>query len=124
VPRSTRESLLASRDRVIKALQAGAGEKYAIGWMMGSGWVTDLQSVAGRGLGQYAGGGHDLSALSVPGRAFYIKSRQLKGGASMQRVLRGQWREDLLWMLHEVLFSSKMLAHHSLEAYIRTLGRC
>ena len=80
VPRATRDTLLGARDRVIKALHAGAGEKVAIGWMMGSGWISDLQSVTGRGLGNYAGGGHDLSALSVPGRAFYMKSRQFKQG--------------------------------------------
>ena len=124
VPRATRDALLRARDRVVRALKAGAGEKIALGWMVGSGWMSDLQSVAGRGLGQYTGGGHDLSALSVPGRAFYVKSRQFKQGASMQRVLRGQWREDLLWMLHDVLFSAKMLEHHSLDAYIRTLARC
>ena len=80
IPRATRDNLLGARDRVIKALHAGAGEKLAIGWMMGSGWMSDLQSVTGRGLGNYAGGGHDLSALSVPGRAFYMKSRQFKQG--------------------------------------------
>ena len=80
VPRATRDTLLGARDRVIKALHAGAGEKLALGWMMGSGWMSDLQSVTGRGLGNYAGGGHDLSALSVPGRAFYMKSRQFKQG--------------------------------------------
>ena len=45
---------------------------------MGSGWLSDLQSVAGKGIGQYAGGSHDLTALSVPGRAFYVKKRQHK----------------------------------------------
>jgi hypothetical protein len=37
----------------------------------------------GKGIGQYAGGSHDSSILSVPGRAFFIKSRQLKQGINM-----------------------------------------
>lgn len=42
----------------------------------------------------------------------------------MQRVLRGQWREDILWTLHEVLLSKRMIDHHSLEEHIKTLSRC
>lgn len=48
----------------------------------------------------------------------------LKQGATMQRVLRGNWQEDILWNIQEILISSKMLEHHSLPAYIRTLNRC
>ena len=45
-------------------------------------------------------------------------------GASIQRVLRGQWREDILWTLHEILLSKRMMEHHSLESHIKTLARC
>jgi hypothetical protein len=45
-------------------------------------------------------------------------------GATLQRVLRGNWQEDVLWQLHEILPSKKMLEHHSLENYIQTLNRC
>jgi hypothetical protein len=72
----------------------------------------------------YAAGGHDLSTLSVVGRVFYLKSRQHKEGATIQRVLRGNWKEDMLWLLHEILLSKKMFDHHSLKNYINTLARC
>ena len=45
-------------------------------------------------------------------------------GATIQRVLRGNWQEDMLWQLHDVLISKRMLEHHALDSYIRTLGRC
>ena len=45
-------------------------------------------------------------------------------GASIQRVLRGQWREDILWTLHEIILSKRMMEHHSLESHIKTLARC
>jgi hypothetical protein len=64
------------------------------------------------------------SDLSLPGRVFFIKPRKLKAGATIQRVLRGNWQEDMLWQLHDVLISQRMLEHHTLDSYIRTLNRC
>lgn len=90
---------------------------------MTSGWITDLTAVASRGLEQYTGSSHDLSSLHVPGRAFFIKARKHKQGASIQRVLRGNWQEDMLWLLHEILLSKRMIEHHSLESHFRTLSR-
>jgi hypothetical protein len=55
---------------------------------------------------------------------FFIKPRKLKAGATIQRVLRGNWQEDMLWQLHDVLISQRMLEHHTLDSYIRTLNRC
>jgi hypothetical protein len=39
-------------------------------------------------------------------------------------VLRGNWQEDTLWQLHDVLISKRMLEHHTLDSYVRTLNRC
>lgn len=126
IPRASPESIAHLRDRILKALQSGAGKEGlgGLGWAAGAGWISDLSAVAAKGLGQYASGQHDLTSLSIPGRAFYIKSRQHKGGASIQRVLRGNWREDMLWLLHEILLSKRMLDHHSIDYHIKTLARC
>jgi hypothetical protein len=35
--------------QVLKALRAGAGDKMGLRWKVGSGWLADLQSVAGKG---------------------------------------------------------------------------
>lgn len=79
---------------------------------------------------------HCLYALSCPTlpcpalrsssllNSFVCFTALLYKGASMQRVLRGQWREDILWTLHEVLLSKRMIDHHSLEEHIKTLSRC
>lgn len=45
-------------------------------------------------------------------------------GATIQRVLRGNWQEDILWNLHDILISEKMFQHHSIESFIKTLARC
>ena len=45
-------------------------------------------------------------------------------GATIQRVMRGNWQEDMLWQLKEILLSKRMLEHHTLDSYIRTLNRC
>jgi hypothetical protein len=76
------------KERSWKALEAGAG-KGAIGWMMNTGWMTDITSVATKSLGLYTGQAHDLSSLSVPGRVFFIKSRKHKLGASIQNPTQG-----------------------------------
>lgn len=91
---------------------------------MTTGWMSDLTKVASKGLGQYTGGSHDLASLAVPGRVFFIKARKHKQGASIQRVLRGNWQEDMLWLLHEILISKRMIEHHSLASHFRTLARC
>lgn len=80
--------------------------------------------VAGKQLGKYQGRKKDKRALHLPGRVFFIKSRQLKQGATIQRVLRGNWQEDVLWNIRDIVISTKMLEHHGLAAYLRTLNRC
>jgi hypothetical protein len=66
----------------------------------------------------------EVTGLHVPGRVFYIKSRKLKQGATFQRILRGNWQEEVLWNIHDIVISKKMIDHHTLSAYIRTLNRC
>jgi len=117
VPRASHASISRLKDRLLKALASGGG----LGAL--TSWVGDVSSVASKSLQQYTGGQHDLSALSVPGRVFFCKSRSLQNGASIQRVMRGNWREDVLWLLHEILVSKKMAEHHSLEYIIKTLSR-
>jgi hypothetical protein len=78
----------------------------------------------GTQLGKYQTRKKLKRTLYVPGRVFFLKSRQLKQGATIQRVLRGNWQEDVLWSLHDILISPKMIDHHTIEAYIRTLNRC
>jgi hypothetical protein len=123
IPRASFDSIEHMKERSWKALEAGAG-KGAIGWMMNTGWMTDITSVATKSLGLYTGQAHDLSSLSVPGRVFFIKSRKHKLGASIQRVMRGNWQEDVLWLLHEIYLSKRMIEHHSIASHFRTLARC
>ncbi len=88
----------------------------------------------------------DAKNINLPGRVFFIKSRKYKQvmlislfslcsifhdfdmmmmkGATIQRVLRGNWQEDILWNLHDILISEKMFQHHSIESFIKTLARC
>lgn len=73
---------------------------------------------------KYKGRKQEAAGLHVPGRAFYIKSRKLKQGATLQRILRGNWQEEVLWNIHDVVVTKKMVDHHTLNAYIRTLNRC
>ena len=117
VPRASHASISRLKERLLKALSSGGG----LGAL--TSWVGDVSSVASKSLQQYTGGQHDLSALCVPGRVFFCKSRSLQNGASIQRVMRGNWREDVLWLLHEILVSKKMAEHHSLEYIVKTLSR-
>lgn len=123
IPRASFDSIEHMKERSWKALEAGAG-KSALGWMINTGWMTDITSVASKSLGLYTGQAHDLSSLSVPGRVFFIKSRKHKLGASIQRVMRGNWQEDVLWLLHEIYLSKRMIEHHTIASHFRTLARC
>ncbi len=125
VPRTSKRSLQSMKERVFTALKNGAGKSGGLSWITTtSGLVNDLTKMASKGLGQYTGSKHDLTNLSLPGRVFFIKSRKHKDGASIQRVLRGNWQEDMLWLLHEILISKKMFEHHALESYFKTFSRC
>ena len=125
VPRTSKRSLQSMKERIFTALKNGAGKSGSFSWIMTtSGLVNDLTKMASKGLGQYTGSKHDLTNLSLPGRVFFIKSRKHKDGASIQRVLRGNWQEDMLWLLHEILISKKMFEHHTLESYFKTFSRC
>jgi len=124
VPRASPDSIARLKDRVLAALNNGAGKSGLASGLGGlTSWVGDLSAVASRSLQQYSAGQHDLAALAVPGRVFYCKSRSLQNGASIQRVMRGNWREDVLWLLHDILLSAKMAEHHSLDYYVRCLSR-
>ena len=124
VPRASPDSIARLKDRVLTALNNGAGKSGLSAGLGGlTSWVGDLSAVASRSLQQYSTGQHDLAALAVPGRVFYCKSRSLQNGASIQRVMRGNWREDVLWLLHDILLSAKMAEHHSLDYHVRCLSR-
>jgi hypothetical protein len=176
LPRAQPAALRTLRNRVLAALEAGAGRKRSLGYLMGTGLLQDFTKIAGnrtvlqrlllvaadcylclyllccigKSVGRYRGEQSaaifayysrrtlrardcalttgskrsNNSDLSLPGRVFFIKPRKLKAGATIQRVLRGNWQEDMLWQLHDVLISQRMLEHHTLDSYIRTLNRC
>ena len=117
VPRTTAVSLRELKARADAALRGGVR-------LPGAHMFGDMAGLAAQSLKQYTGGAHDLTSLSPAGRVFYLKARQRKGGASLQRVLRGNWREDVLWQLHQVLLTGRMLQHHSIENYVNILSRC
>jgi hypothetical protein len=125
VPRAAPDSIARLRRRVLKALHAGAGKSGLTGlkYTAKAGFLGDLKAVTGKSMKTYASGEHDLSSLRVPGRVFFLKARAHKDGASLQRVMRGNWREDMLWQLNEVLLSDRMLRHHELDYHIATLDR-
>jgi hypothetical protein len=85
--------------------------------------ASNFISVTTKGLRQYSTGHHDFESLKPAGRVFYIKKRRKMQGATIARVLRGNLREDMLWQLHEVVVTSSMQKHHSLDEYIKTLVR-
>eukprot|EP01034_Spumella_vulgaris_P021955 gene21955-28035_t len=124
VVRATQASLETFARRLCKALERGAGSNVPVGYVLGARWAGDIKSVAAKSIKRYTGSKHDISTLSLPGRVLFVKSRKMQSGATMQRVLRGNWQEDVLWQLHEILPSKRMLEHHSLENYIQTLNRC
>lgn len=121
--RAQRDSLRDMSKKVIDRVNAGMGQR-GLGWITGASMLTELSSTAQNQLGKYKGRKKDKHSLQVPGRVFFIKSRQLKQGATIQRVLRGNWQEDVLWNIRDIVLSPKMLDHHTLDAYIRTLNRC
>lgn len=66
----------------------------------------------------------DFGCLTFALSQIHVLMLHFRQGATMQRVLRGNWQEDMLWQLHDVLISKRMMEHHSLHSYIRTLNRC
>lgn len=124
IARCQSTALAEFRDKVLKALQSGAGKGGLAGWMNGANILGELSTSAGKRLTAYQRRKKESNGMEVPGRVFFIKSRQLKQGATIQRILRGNWQEDVLWNIHDILISKKMVDHHTLDAYIRTLNRC
>eukprot|EP01031_Cornospumella_fuschlensis_P036021 gene36021-43686_t len=118
------------RDRVGAALRAGAGKAGLGGLLAGGSLLKDVSSVTSdavkryRGKKKRKGAAGDGDRLAPMGRVFFIKNRELKQGATLQRVFRGNWQEDVLWGLEDIVLSHKMLAHHMLDSYIQTLNRC
>lgn len=121
VPRAHSGSLSYMKSRILSSLRA---KDSALRFIPGSTFLSDMASVASKGVASYTGNVHDLETVHVPGRVFFMKNRKHKNGVSFQRVFRGNWREDMLWSLRDVLLSSRMLEHHNLDAYIKTLMRC
>lgn len=124
IARAQPDAIASFRRRVLRALEAGAGKK-GFGWLVGGSVLKDISSMAGKSLTRYRTSKKASSSpLDLPGRVFFMKNRQLKQGATLQRILRGNWQEDVLWKVHDIPISGKMLEHHGLDAYIRTLNRC
>lgn len=124
VCRLQHDSVERMRQKVSAAVASGAGKR-GLGWLSGASLLGELSHTASKQLSQYQSRKKDNKGLlQLPGRVFYMKSRQLKQGATLQRVLRGNWQEEVMWSIRDVLVSPKMLQHHALEAYIRTLSRC
>jgi hypothetical protein len=44
----------------------------------GSSFISDMASVAGKGVASYTGNAHDLETVHVPGRVFFMKNRKHK----------------------------------------------
>lgn len=124
VCRLQHDSVERMRQKVSAAVAGGAGKR-GLGWLSGASLLGELSHTASKQISQYQSRKKDNKGLlQLPGRVFYMKSRQLKQGATLQRVLRGNWQEEVMWSIRDVLVSPKMLQHHALEAYIRTLSRC
>ena len=49
---------------------------------------------------------------------------QAPAPTTLQRVLRGSWREDALWRVRDVALSEGMARDHSLDVYIAALALC
>ena len=122
ISRSHEESLAYMKKRVLSSLKTSSS---LVGKMIpGSTFISDMAAVTGKGMSSYTGNAHDLENTHVPGRVFFMKKRKHKNGVSFQRVLRGNWREDMLWMLRDILLSTRMFEHHDIDSYIKTLMRC
>ena len=119
--RAHHDSLKYMKRRILSSLKTSSS---LIGFIPGSTFLADMAAVAGKGVASYTGNKHDLESVHIPGRVFFMKNRKHKNGASFQRVLRGNWQEDMLWSLRDILLSSRMFEHHDLKAYIATLMRC
>lgn len=80
VCRATKDTLQHLRERVEASLKRGAGKSGFTGlrYRLGPGLLGDLSAVAGASVRQYTTGKHDLAALSVAGRVFFVKARRLK----------------------------------------------
>ena len=119
--RSHEQSLSYMKKRVLSSLKTSSS---IVGKIPGTTFLSDMAAVTGKGMSSYTGNAHDLESAHVPGRVFFMKKRKHKNGVSFQRVLRGNWREDMLWTLRDILLSTRMFEHHNIESYINTLMRC
>jgi hypothetical protein len=124
IPRLSRDSLKTLCSRLLKAIPSKGSSWLSLPGSGTRAIMGDLAGQAALSLKHYTGQKHDLTSLQLPGRVFYLKSRKHANGATLQRVLRGNWREDVLWSLHQVLISPKMLSHHTVDNYINILSRC
>ena len=121
ISRAHEESLAYMKKRVLNSLKTASG---LVGKLPGAAFLSDMAAVAGKSMSSYTGNVHDLESVHVPGRVFFMKNRKHKNGVSFQRVLRGNWREDMVWMLRDIFLSRRMFEHHKIESYIKTLMRC
>ena len=120
--RSTRDSLDRLRHRVNR-LQEGNILTKQVGWM------TDAISLTVSSLQSHAHGSEgEEGKLSIPGKAYLIRPRRMKGGVSSVHEIgnrggREALRGAMLWQLNDILLSNSMWEHHSLESYIYGLNR-
>lgn len=66
--------------------------------------------------------GGNVEMLLCPGLVYLLKPRST-GEVAMVTTKRGGFGEAVLWQMHETLMSKSMLAHHTLEAYVQSLGK-
>ena len=121
--RSSRDTINSLRLRLLKILiKKKKMQKKTLSALK---WLSNGESVssASKALEDYSTSKHDLTTLNMPGRVFYLKRRARNDGATIQRILRGNWKEDTLWQLHDIIVSKKALQHHNIDYIIHTLSR-
>jgi hypothetical protein len=124
VARAGPDNLMELKSSVHTLVREKAKESAASRWLKSSARVAGgLLGVASRGIREHATAKHDYVSLKPPGKVFFMKKRKQNQGATFTRVLRGNIREDVLWQLHDIVVSTSMERHHSLEDYIQTLRR-
>jgi len=92
-------------------------------------WMTDAASLTITNVKYHARGSDgEETRLVVPGQAFLIRPRRLRGVCSMHEVGcskggREALRSAILWQLNDILLSESCWKHHQLKAYIEGLDK-
>ncbi len=92
------------------------------------GWMTDALSLTVSSLKKHAHGSEgEEGRLSIPGKAYLVRPRRMRGGVSSIHEIGSGSREALrgaiLWQLDDILLSRSMWKHHTFDAYISGLDR-